>query len=166
MTLPPARAASTVVLMRPSRRGFEVLLVQRHDNIAFMGGAHVFPGGRVNEADRIDRPERICDGVVHATARMPGVDPIEVVAYHVAAIRELFEEAGVLLARPAVPPRVLDRRHDVERGTLTLEELARREGLRLALDDLEIGRASCRERGANAVAAAALRRKEEIKRGR
>jgi len=52
--------------------------VRRHDNVAFMGGAHVFPGGRVDEADRAFGEEY---------------------AFHAAAIRELFEEAGVLLAR-------------------------------------------------------------------
>src|ERR671915_591860 len=78
MTVAPARPASTVVLLRASHSRFDVFLVRRHDNVAFMGGAYVFPGGRVDEADREF-------GEAHA--------------FHAAAIRELFEEAGILLAR-------------------------------------------------------------------
>lgn len=136
MTVVPARLASTVVLIRPSRTRFEVFLVRRHDNVAFMGGAHVFPGGRVDEADRIERPERLCDGVAEAVARMPELAAADAVGHHVAAIRELFEEAGVLLARPAAADRLRGFRHQLATGALTLEELARRERLRLALDDL------------------------------
>ena len=136
MAVAPARPASTVVLIRPSKARFEVFLVRRHDNVAFMGGAHVFPGGRVDAADRIEQPQRICDGVAEAAARMPDLPETEAVAYHVAAIRELFEEAGVLLARPFDAERVRPFRQDVASGALTLEQLATREGLRLALDEL------------------------------
>src|SRR5688572_25860777 len=93
------RLASTVVLARPATAGFEVFLVRRHDNVAFMGGAHVFPGGRVDDADYIEDASRWCDGVTAAVARMRDRTEEQAVAFHVAAIRELFEEAGVLLAR-------------------------------------------------------------------
>ena len=99
-----------------------------------MGGAHVFPGGRVDAADRIDRPERLCDGVAEAIRSMPGIEPADAVAYHVAAIRELFEEAGVLLARHADERRIGELRRELADGRLTLPALASREGLRLALD--------------------------------
>jgi 8-oxo-dGTP pyrophosphatase MutT (NUDIX family) len=138
MATAPARPASTVVLIRPAATRFEVLLVKRHDNVAFMGGAHVFPGGRVDANDRIESPERICDGVTDAMARMPDLEPIDAIGHHVAAIRELFEEAGVLLARPAGSGRLHGRRHDVAAGTLTLPALASREGFRLALDELVV----------------------------
>src|SRR5258706_10716961 len=46
----PPRPASTVVLLKPSDRRFDVCLVRRHDEVAFMGGAYVFPGGRVDPA--------------------------------------------------------------------------------------------------------------------
>ena len=136
MAAAPAIPASTVVLIRPASASFEVLLVKRHDNVAFMGGAHVFPGGRVDATDRIEDPERICDGVAQAVARMPDIDPIDAIACHVAAIRELFEEAGVLLARPEGAVRLREHRHDVASGALTLKQLVGREGLRLALDEL------------------------------
>lgn len=136
MAVAPARPASTVVLIRPSKARFDVFLVRRHDNVAFMGGAHVFPGGRVDAADRIAEPERVCDGVAEAAARMPDLAGPDAVGYHIAAIRELFEEAGVLLARPFDPERVRGYRQDVASAALPLEELAAREGLRLALDEL------------------------------
>ena len=110
--------------------------MKRHDNVAFMGGAHVFPGGRVDPGDRIDDPERICDGVAAAVARMSDVEPAAAVAHHVAAIRELFEEAGVLIARPRGAVVSAELRHQVSAGTLTLKDLAQRNSLRLALDDL------------------------------
>jgi 8-oxo-dGTP pyrophosphatase MutT (NUDIX family) len=128
MSIAPARPASTVVLLRPSASRFEVFLVRRHDNVAFMGGAHVFPGGRVDEADR-----SVGEAVVH----------------QVAAVRELFEEAGVLLAR-RVDGRTIDfsgtpeteryreYRRALVKGTLTMRELVDREGLHLAYDALAL----------------------------
>jgi 8-oxo-dGTP pyrophosphatase MutT (NUDIX family) len=145
MTVAPARPASTVVLVRPSSSRFEVFLVRRHDNIAFMGGAHVFPGGRVDPGDRFDEPRNLCDGVAEAVEHAPDLSPADAVAYHVAAIRELFEEAGVLLARRA-DSRVIDfvdgeeerrfraYRHALADGSLTMRQLAERERLRFALD--------------------------------
>ena len=110
--------------------------MKRHDSVAFMGGAHVFPGGRVDATDRIEDPYPLCDGVAQAAARMPDLDPLDAIAYHVAAIRELFEEAGVLLARPEGTVWLREHRHDVASGARTLQELVGGEGLRLALDEL------------------------------
>lgn len=73
--------------------------MRRADSVAFMGGAHVFPGGSVDPGDRLADPHATCDGVDAAIARMPDVDAGTAIAYHAAAIRELHEEAGVLLAR-------------------------------------------------------------------
>src|SRR5690349_21729430 len=104
MSVAAAVPASTVVLLRGDRP-FEVFLVRRSDSIAFLGGAHVFPGGRVDPSDHI---HDVIGGVrlqaqryvAHITARTPDVPADVVLAHHVAAVRELFEEAGVLLARP------------------------------------------------------------------
>src|SRR5690348_563781 len=95
------RPASTVILLRDgaSGAGPEVFLVRRHEGTAFMGGAHVFPGGRVDEADRDVAEPSWCDGVDVAMHQLDLLPAVDAVAFHVAAIRELFEEAGVLLAR-------------------------------------------------------------------
>jgi 8-oxo-dGTP pyrophosphatase MutT (NUDIX family) len=97
----PVRAAATVVLLRPGLEGPEVFLVRRHQAIAFMGGAYVFPGGRVEESDRDAAWLSVSDGLTGAAARMPDEDVSVALALHVAAARETFEEAGVLLARAA-----------------------------------------------------------------
>jgi 8-oxo-dGTP pyrophosphatase MutT (NUDIX family) len=138
------RPASTVVLLRPSATRFDVFLVRRSDSIAFMGGAHVFPGGRVDAADRIDGTRVMIDGAETA-ARMPDVSVDEAIAHHVAALRELFEEAGVLLARHdgriiAIDGHSSERfaahRHNLLAGTASFADIVHAEDVRLALDEL------------------------------
>jgi 8-oxo-dGTP pyrophosphatase MutT (NUDIX family) len=138
--------ASTVVLIRPAAAGIEVFLVRRHDQVAFMGGAHVFPGGRVDEADTRLVRESPPGGFDVASARMSDVAPDLAIATHVAATRELFEEAGVLLARDTggailtidatARPRFQEYRAALTHRSTTLAEVIERERLRLALDEL------------------------------
>jgi 8-oxo-dGTP pyrophosphatase MutT (NUDIX family) len=142
----PVRAASTVVVLRDGTRGPEVFMVRRHQAIAFMAGAHVFPGGRVDPDDR-EADDRWCDGLDAARSRIPDAGPDASVAFHVAATRELFEEAGVLLARTAAGEflsltnqeeheRFTAHRFDVNAGRRTFSDVVRGERLRLALDVL------------------------------
>lgn len=65
-----------------------------------MGGAHVFPGGRLDAGDTLTEPSPLCDGLDAAASQLRDLTPAESIAHHVGAIRELFEEAGLLLARP------------------------------------------------------------------
>lgn len=88
----PARPAATVVLLRPSGDSFEVYVLKRAAGMVF-GGQHAFPGGGV---DPSDRPETIR---TDWAARL-GVPEEPARAVVGAAARELFEEAGVLLAGP------------------------------------------------------------------
>jgi 8-oxo-dGTP pyrophosphatase MutT (NUDIX family) len=121
-------------------------MVRRHEDTAFMGGAHVFPGGRVDAADG-DADRTWCDGVDHAVRQLDSLPPAEALAYHVAAARELFEEAGVLLARhpdgdfvslagAEDHERLKQDRGRVHQGQTTLRAVIERERLRLALDAL------------------------------
>ena len=138
MNVTAALPASTVVLLRDASP-FEVFLVRRSDSIAFMGGAHVFPGGRVDAADQIHDVDATTAGARLAVSRMPDVPPEIAIAHHVAALRELFEEAGVLLARPltsASVGRLAADRRDLLAGHVTLATIIRREHLHLALDEL------------------------------
>ena len=141
-----AKPAATVLVLRDSAAGPEVFMVRRHEGTAFMGGAHVFPGGRVDAADS-DGDDSWCDGIAHGVKQLDGLTPAEAVAYHVAAARELFEEAGVLLARhpngdfvsladPADHERLKQDRPRVHGGEITLRSVIEREHLRLALDTL------------------------------
>lgn len=90
------RPASTIVLARPTGNGsgsFEVLLVKRHGKSGFMAGAHVFPGGRVEEEDA-----RFADVLGEAcSALLDGMEPRAATALCIAAIRETEEEAGISL---------------------------------------------------------------------
>jgi 8-oxo-dGTP pyrophosphatase MutT (NUDIX family) len=96
--------AATVVLLRPGHTGPEVLLTHRPTTMAFAAGMHVFPGGRVDAADRdIRLLARLARGQRDAARALgDNVQSDEAVALHIAALRELFEEAGVLLADDAV----------------------------------------------------------------
>ncbi len=103
MTHPEAvtpRPAATVVLVRPGAGGLEVLLTHRPATMAFAPDMHVFPGGRVDAADA--DPVLAARSVVSAAGaaqRLGGdLEPATALAAHIAAIREAFEEVGVLLA--------------------------------------------------------------------
>jgi 8-oxo-dGTP pyrophosphatase MutT (NUDIX family) len=79
--------------------GLEVFMLQRTMRAAFAKGMYVFPGGRVDDVDDANELEAICDRFTdeHASGLL-GI-PRGGLAYWIAAIRECFEEAGVLLAR-------------------------------------------------------------------
>jgi 8-oxo-dGTP pyrophosphatase MutT (NUDIX family) len=87
------------MLLRDGLDGIEVFMVVRHHAIEFAAGALVFPGGRVEESD-FDLAAGDC----------PNIDGLstEALAFRVAAIRETFEECGVLLARPHGSDRLID----------------------------------------------------------
>jgi 8-oxo-dGTP pyrophosphatase MutT (NUDIX family) len=140
------RLASTVLVLRDSSSGPEVFMVRRHEGTAFMAGAHVFPGGAVDALDH-DADDSWCDGLAQAVQQVSGLTGDEAVAHHVAAARELFEEAGVLLARNAegaflsladrdAHQRFARYRSGVHSGELRLRTILEREQLRLALDAL------------------------------
>ena len=86
------RPASTVLLLRDGPAGVEVLMVTRNVASDFASGALVFPGGRVDPADAEAAMLARCREVI-------GVDR-RAMAFRVAAVRETFEEAHMLLARP------------------------------------------------------------------
>jgi len=87
----PVRAAATVLLLRDTGAGIEVLMTRRSATASFAPGAYVFPGGHIDAAD---------EAAAHAARRRPG-QSLAQATQAVAAIRECFEELGVLLARHA-----------------------------------------------------------------
>jgi 8-oxo-dGTP pyrophosphatase MutT (NUDIX family) len=116
--------------------GIEVFMLRRTANAAFGAGMYVFPGGRVDGVDHADDIAPYCLGLDAADASSQlGIDSGGL-AYWVAAIRECFEEAGVLIAaRRDGAPLALnnDDRHAVHAGDLSLAELCRRDDLVLDL---------------------------------
>ncbi|NYZ17778.1 NUDIX domain-containing protein [Azospirillum sp. RWY-5-1] len=128
------RPAATVILLRDGADGPEVYVIRRHDALAFAGGATVFPGGRIDPADGDPAWADLCPGT--------GDDH----ASRIAAIRETFEECGLLLARPAGGGPLIDEAAVTgvrarsgwggESGCPPFLEQMRREGLELAADRL------------------------------
>ena len=87
------RPAATLVLLR---EGMEVLMLQRTQNAAFLGGAYVFPGGSLDPQDAdMHRVVSLTEQQANERLQLDS----GAIAYYVAAIRECFEEAGILLAR-------------------------------------------------------------------
>ena len=112
--LPPARAAGQVV------GGLEVYLLRRHTDMAFAAGMYAFPGGRVDDRDRQVAPPWAGPSP-EEWARRLGCDEVTARALVCAAVRETFEEAGVLLAGPtpqAVVPDTTGEEWESERRGL------------------------------------------------
>jgi 8-oxo-dGTP pyrophosphatase MutT (NUDIX family) len=163
----PVRDAATVILVRdadtavadrdasgsagfasdPGRAdepGIEVFMLRRNLQSDFVGGAYVFPGGAVDEADRLTDLEPVCTGRSDADAsHQLGIERGGL-AFWVAAIRECFEEAGVLLADdlggefvtfadPDVDARFRLHRKAVDTRERRLVEICAQEQLQLAV---------------------------------
>jgi len=119
--------AATILLVRDAAAGLEVFMVERHREVDFATGALVFPGGKLEPGDREPRTLARCP----AGSGLPPHD----LALRVAAIRETFEEAGVLLARPRGSTALVDagRLREIGRRD-ALGALAEAEDLELAAD--------------------------------
>jgi 8-oxo-dGTP pyrophosphatase MutT (NUDIX family) len=144
----PVRNAATVMLVRDADDGggLEVFMLRRTLQAAFASGMYVFPGGRLDDVDSAVEMEAVCDGLTDARASELLQISHGGLAYWVAAIRECFEEAGVLLARsvdtgevvrfddPAIVERFAAARAAVYAGSLDLVALCESERLRLVTD--------------------------------
>jgi 8-oxo-dGTP pyrophosphatase MutT (NUDIX family) len=139
--------AATVTLLRDSERGLEVLMLQRNFNSGFVPGAYVFPGGTLDDADHAAELHSLCDGPDDAAASRVLEVERGGLAYWIAGIRELYEEAGVLLARDTAgtvlaldSPEAVERFHayrkSMESGKEPFGAVVAAEGLRLAADRL------------------------------
>jgi 8-oxo-dGTP pyrophosphatase MutT (NUDIX family) len=129
----PPRAAATVLLVRDGGSGLEVFMVTRHHAIDFASGALVFPGGKVEAEDHAIAADPRRRGAIGELAEAEG-------ASRVAAVRETFEECGILFARPRGGRALLDGARCAEiRATARSRSFAGMldvEDLELALDEL------------------------------
>jgi len=132
------RPASSILLVRDADAGLEVFMVKRHHKIDFASGAMVFPGGKVD-------PE---DSDAEARAATIGADPFDdtQLGFRVSAIREAFEETGVLIAThkdgselTAGQTNDLKDRYAarLEKNQVTMGAMAAAEGLSIRVDRLE-----------------------------
>lgn len=128
---PSPRLSATILLLRDGAHGLEVFMVTRHQQIDFASGAMVFPGGKLAPGDAEPR--------VHA--RCLGIDALspDQVALRVGAIREAFEESGILLAHrradgAAIPAERLEAlgaryRRGLDRGEIAIADMLEAEDL-------------------------------------
>jgi 8-oxo-dGTP pyrophosphatase MutT (NUDIX family) len=144
------RPAATVLLLREGRDSIEVLLIRRHEKLAFMGGMWVFPGGSVCAADASPAAlARIPSASQTGCARLDTlhgepVDAKECLALTVAACRETYEETGVLLASDAagrhcdndLAARLQERRRAIASQPELFAELLQAEDLFLRVERL------------------------------
>jgi len=144
MPVPPVPAA-TVILLRDGPVSPEVLMIERHARSEFLPAMYVFPGGRVDPQDSAlsDRIQGLTER--SAAALLTTVDPQHALAYVVAAIRETFEESGILLARCRGESELVDaersqalsrHRLGVQQGKKSFRDLIEQEDLVLAADCL------------------------------
>ncbi|WP_291860897.1 NUDIX hydrolase [Bradyrhizobium sp.] len=138
----PPRAASTILLLRDSvdtRGEIEVFMMVRHYEIDFNSGALVFPGGSVDKGDQ----EIIANPALYAGGEgLGGAD----LSFRIAAIRETFEESGILLARPMGSKTLVDakrareieaaNRAELSDNKITFLRVLTENALVLALDEL------------------------------
>jgi 8-oxo-dGTP pyrophosphatase MutT (NUDIX family) len=137
-----ARPASTVLLLRDgavTEGEIEVFMMVRHYEIDFSSGALVFPGGSVDKGDQ----EIIANPALYSGGE--GLDAASL-SFRIAAIRETFEESGILLARVGGSGTLVDARRAGEigaahraalcEGKTTFSEILAGNGLLLALDEL------------------------------
>lgn len=141
----PIRTAASLIVLRDGAQGLQVLMLRRAEKEADQNsGASVFPGGTVDTHD--PAMHAACCGLDDRAASLRLAVPANGLDYYVAAVRECFEEAGLLFASDAHDRLVtLDNlpaheraamRHAAEQGSDALLHMCRERGWRLAVDRL------------------------------
>jgi len=142
--------ASTVILVREAADDIEVYMTRRQEGLVFLGGYHVFPGGKVDREDRSDEAVSrcLCLSPEDAAARIEGMDdPRRAFALFCAGARELFEEAGVLIAAEgdgsvleeipeSIGGKLSRRRESLQRDGLLFHRILEETGLYVRLSSL------------------------------
>ncbi len=150
MTVIPKNAATVILLREQEPDGFDAFLLKRHEKSSFMGGNYVYPGGRVDRNDGSVETRSLSKGLTLEEAITifgEVFSPEESSAHWIAAIRELFEEAGVLLAYDHKWDLLQIRNREerekfshyrklLQDGKISICEIAQKENLLFALDQL------------------------------
>jgi 8-oxo-dGTP pyrophosphatase MutT (NUDIX family) len=143
------RPAATIVLLRDEGSGLQLLLMRRNRQAGFVPGAYVFPGGRVDASDStagiLERVDTLTPVAAAQRLELEGIDP-PAIAYYLAALREAFEETGILVGvradgtapSTAAEDEGVDRiRNDLMRDDISFAEAVSRMECRIAGDSVE-----------------------------
>jgi 8-oxo-dGTP pyrophosphatase MutT (NUDIX family) len=140
------RLAATIILARPRGTQPEILLLKRGEHARFMPNAYVFAGGALDQADDSAEARALCEGLNDRAASERLKLPSGGLRFFIAAVREAFEECGLLLAYDACgalvdltawdEARLRAMRLQLSSGGTSLAALCRQNGWRLAVDKL------------------------------
>jgi len=130
--------AATVVVARPGQKGMEVLLLRRPRRSGFAAGAWVFPGGRVDSSDGDPAIATSLKGFESARwAERLGLDDEAVaIAFVVAALREAWEETGILIGHASDDADLHGVRRSLLSGEMEMAVAVSSAGIRFVVDDL------------------------------
>ena len=139
----PVRPAATVILVRPALPQYEILMLKRTTSAAFAGGMYVFPGGRVDESDYLTNYDKHMVPLTTDQIYQKEAHGDDWLGCWVAAIRETFEESGLLLAYDEQGQeinnqhqRVSDYRQQLRDNDLQIDTICAQEGWLLATDQI------------------------------
>lgn len=141
----PIRPAATVIVVREASSSYEIFMLKRTSKASFASDMYVFPGGRVDADDHLHKYDTYRHGPTEAQAPQVKALGDEWRGFWIAAIRETFEEAGLLLAYDQsgelisfadeqIHERFTAYRDPLHDGAVSLLEICQRESLRLAVD--------------------------------
>lgn len=142
----PIRPAATIIVVRQAQPSYEIFMLKRTSRAAFASGMYVFPGGRVDGDDHLHKYDALRHGPTDEQAPQVRALGDEWRGYWIAAIRETFEEAGLLLAYagdelvsfadPVVHERYDSYRPALHGGEISLLDICQTEKLTLAVDQV------------------------------
>ena len=142
----PIRPAATIIVVRQAQPSYEIFMLKRTSRAAFASGMYVFPGGRVDGDDHLHKYDALRHGPTDEQAPQVHALGDEWRGYWIAAIRETFEEAGLLLAYagdelvsfadPVVHERYDSYRPALHGGEISLLDICQTEKLTLAVDQV------------------------------
>ena len=143
----PIKPAATVIIVREATSSFEIFMLKRTASASFASGMFVFPGGKVEHDDHLHKYDEHRVGPSESQSRQVFSLGYEWRGFWIAAIRETFEESGLLLAYDRqgrmisfedkqVSEKFSSYRQPLHDGELTLLDICERESLRLAVDQV------------------------------
>ncbi len=140
----PIRPAATIIVVREAASSYEIFMLKRTARASFASGMYVFPGGRVDGDDHLHKYDAFRHGPTEEQQSQVNALGDEWRGFWIAAIRETFEEAGLLLAykdgdmisfeQAATQEHFESYRKPLHQGEVSLLDICQREQLKLAVD--------------------------------